>query len=116
VSSDANKDELLKTYPTKGARLFDKVNHFDARTSAEGDWFRWDRVVGWARAEARWEDYDHDVSACMVVVRHELTSMDLVSFHTGQTKIGNDFSIAYPDWDKNVYKPFDVHLHKVFCE
>jgi hypothetical protein len=71
VSGDANKDELLKTYPTKGTRLFDKVDHFDAQTSAEGDWFCWDCVVGWARAEPRWEDYHHDVSACMVVVRRE---------------------------------------------
>jgi hypothetical protein len=40
----------------------------------------------------------------------------LLSFHSGKTGIGNDFSRAYAEWDKHVELPFIAHLNKVFCE
>jgi hypothetical protein len=42
--------------------------------------------------------------------------LTLMKFHSGQTRMGNDFEAAYEEWHDNVEAPFARHLRKVFCE
>ncbi|KAG1815840.1 hypothetical protein EV424DRAFT_1348396 [Suillus variegatus] len=37
-------------------------------------------------------------------------------FHVGQTKLGNNFSTAYPEFDRGVMEPFRDFLHRVHPE
>ncbi|KAG1800492.1 hypothetical protein EV424DRAFT_1545728 [Suillus variegatus] len=42
--------------------------------------------------------------------------IDVWSFHIGRTKLGNDFSTAYPLFDDGVMVPFRDHLYRVYPE
>ncbi|KAG2737532.1 hypothetical protein P692DRAFT_20761528, partial [Suillus brevipes Sb2] len=45
-----------------------------------------------------------------------LGAIDIYSFHVGQTKLGNNFSTAYPGFDAGVMEPFRDFLHRVYRE
>ncbi|KAG2153844.1 hypothetical protein DEU56DRAFT_951235 [Suillus clintonianus] len=45
-----------------------------------------------------------------------LGAIDIYSFHVGQTKLGNNFSTAYPGFDAGVMEPFRDFLHRVYPE
>ncbi|KAG2144654.1 uncharacterized protein EDB93DRAFT_1251522 [Suillus bovinus] len=40
--------------------------------------------------------------------------IDVWSFHVGHTKLGNDFSQAYPDFDSGIIAPFRDYLYRVY--
>ncbi|KAG1844479.1 hypothetical protein F4604DRAFT_1689098 [Suillus subluteus] len=42
--------------------------------------------------------------------------IDVYSFHVGQTKYGNNFSKAYPEFESTVMSPFRDYLHRVYPE
>ncbi|KAG2139965.1 hypothetical protein BD769DRAFT_1384271 [Suillus cothurnatus] len=45
-----------------------------------------------------------------------LGAIDIYSFHVSQTKLGNNFSTAYPGFDAGVMEPFQDFLHQVYHE
>ncbi|KAG1827958.1 hypothetical protein EV424DRAFT_1345110 [Suillus variegatus] len=40
--------------------------------------------------------------------------IDVYSFHVGETKFGNDFSKAYPDFEDAIMSPFRDYLYRVY--
>ncbi|KAG1813780.1 hypothetical protein EV424DRAFT_1564765 [Suillus variegatus] len=127
------KKETAALYEMESEMVKDEVRKYMDDQKAERDKNK-DEGMSWSK-----EDHERNLTKLAAIVNKFLKGLqnatglsftvlaggpspelngliNVWSFHVGRTKLGNDFSTAYPLFDNGVMVPFRDHLYRVYSE